>query len=106
MGRPYEAISAYKQSQSIAKELGADYTLKDIFKGLASSYAAISDFKNAFEFQQLYDVVKDSIYNVETDDKIKNLQFSYKGHRYHRKRETRRGVLRYSNARNGWFYHD
>jgi class 3 adenylate cyclase len=77
MDKSYEAISAYQRAQSIAEEVGADYTLKDIFLGLANSYARISDYKNAFKFQQLFDVVKDSIYNVETDDKIKTLQFSY-----------------------------
>ena len=77
MGKAGEAISAFQKAQSIGEEIEADYTLKDIYKGLAKSYANLSDFKNAFEYQQLFGLVKDSIYNAEIDDKIKTLQFSY-----------------------------
>ena len=75
MGETSQAIKAYKKAQLIAEEVGADYKLKEIYGGLANSYASMSDFKNAFIYQQLFDVVKDSIYTVETDDKIKTLQF-------------------------------
>ena len=34
-------------------------------------------FENAYFYQQLFDVVKDTIYNAETDNKIKTMQFSY-----------------------------
>ena len=51
--------------------------MKEVYEGLANSFADLSDFKNAFIYQKLFDVVKDTIYDVETDNKIKTLQFSY-----------------------------
>jgi adenylate cyclase len=77
MGKNATAISTYKKAQIIAQKVGADYILKDVYEGLAKSYASVSNFENAFVYQKLFDVVKDSIYTVETDDKIKNFQFSY-----------------------------
>ncbi len=77
MGRSKEAISSLLQAQSIADEEGLDYILKDVYEGLANSYSDLSDFENAFVYQKRFDVVKDSIYSTETDNKLKTLQFSY-----------------------------
>jgi class 3 adenylate cyclase len=77
MGETSNAISGYKRAQTIAEELGSDYTLKDVYLGMATSFEKLSDYKSAYNYQKLFDVVKDSIYNAETDDKIKNIQFSY-----------------------------
>jgi len=76
-GKYNQAISVYLKAQKIAVDVGANYILKDVYEGLANSYSSTSDFKNAFFYQKQFDVVKDSVYNTETDDKIKTLQFSY-----------------------------
>ena len=71
------AISFYKQAQTIALEIGSDYDVKDAYEGLAFSYAELYDYRNAYNYQKLFSSIKDSIYNIETDDKIKSLQFTY-----------------------------
>jgi len=77
MGRTNDAIVAYQKAQSFADEIRADYTLKDVYEELALSFRDLSDFKNAYEYQIMFDAVKDSVYKIETNDKIKTMQLSY-----------------------------
>lgn len=77
MGSTRKAIVAFQRAQTIADEIGADYTLLSVYRGLAISFEDLSDYKSANNYRKMFDVVKDSIYNAETDDKIKTMQFSY-----------------------------
>jgi len=71
------AISYFEQAKIIATEIESDYELKDAYEGLAKVYAELSDFKNAHKFQTLLRETEKEIYSIETDDKIKTMQFSY-----------------------------
>lgn len=71
------AIDHFEKAKKIAEEIELNYELKDAFEGLSSIYAELSDYQNAFKFQSLLRETEKSIYNIETDDKIKNLQFSF-----------------------------
>ncbi len=71
------SIEIYKEAELLANEVAAKYELKEIYDGLAKSYSSNKDFKNAFVYQNLYDAVKDSIYNTETDKKLGSLQFDF-----------------------------
>ena len=74
---PSRAISIFQEAESKAKELGFGIELRDTYKLLSKTYAGISDFSNAYAYQGLYVEMKDSIFNVETDDKIRGLQFDF-----------------------------
>ncbi|TFG76133.1 MAG: tetratricopeptide repeat protein [Flavobacteriales bacterium] len=71
------ALKVYAEAESIAKELDLDYQLRDIFKGLSETYAANNDFGNAFKYQGLYLAQKDTLFNLETNDKIRGAQFAF-----------------------------
>ncbi|MCK5102657.1 MAG: tetratricopeptide repeat protein, partial [Cyclobacteriaceae bacterium] len=71
------AINYFERAKSIAEEIDSDLDMKDAYKGLALTYAELSDFRNAFKYQSLLNRINETIFNIETDDKIKNLQFSY-----------------------------
>ena len=71
------ALKAYSEAESIAVELELDYQLRDIYKGLSETYAANNDFGNAFKYQGLFLGQKDTLFNLETDDKIRGLQFDF-----------------------------
>ncbi|MCK5370244.1 MAG: tetratricopeptide repeat protein [Cyclobacteriaceae bacterium] len=71
------AISYFEQAKAIAEEIDSDLDMKDAYEGLALSYSELSDFRNAFRYQTLLNRINETIFNIETDDKIKNLQFSY-----------------------------
>jgi serine phosphatase RsbU (regulator of sigma subunit) len=76
-GNPRFAINYFEQAETIAKEIGLNYELKDAYEGLASTHAELSDFQNAYKYLSLLNSIEKTIYNIETDDKINKLMFSY-----------------------------
>ena len=72
-----EAINTFKEAEEIAKEMEINDELRDIYEGMSKTYAAMGDFDNAFEYQELYIAQKDLVFNLDTDNKIRNLQFDF-----------------------------
>ena len=72
-----KALSIYKDAEILAKETEPNKALRDIYLGLSQTYASMGDYKNAFNNQELYLAQKDSLFNLETDDKIRGLQFDF-----------------------------
>lgn len=84
LGKSYEgkgdnrqALSSYIDAQELAKEVGANYELKNAYQGLSDVYSNLSDYKNAFKYQNLLLGIKDTLYNIETDKKLSGLQFNF-----------------------------
>jgi len=77
MGDDKMALNAFDEARKTAVEIGSNYQLKDAYRGIANSYAKMDDFENAFKYQTLFSDIKDTLFNAETDDKIKGLQFTY-----------------------------
>ena len=71
------ALEYFSRAESLAKEINSNYDLKDIYEGISKSYAATGDFEEAFIYLGLLNGVKDSIYNIQTDRKISNLQLDF-----------------------------
>ena len=71
------ALRTYFKAESIFSEMGVKEGLKDIYKGLADTYENLSDYQDAYRYHQLYSNFKDTLYNVETADKVKNLTLTY-----------------------------
>ena len=76
-GKVNLAIEHFEKSKTISEEIESNNELKNAFEGLAGIYADQSDFRNAYRYQTLLNAIDKRIYNIETDDKIKNLQFGY-----------------------------
>ncbi len=72
-----KALKAFKEAESLANEMGIRFELKDIYEGLSVAYANQGDYPNAFKYQTQLIAKKDSLFNVETDDKIRGLQFDF-----------------------------
>ncbi len=72
-----ESTIYYQKARDIAEGIGASNELKDVYNGLANLSAEIGDYSQAYKYFQLYDAMRDTLYNLETDEKIKNLQFTY-----------------------------
>lgn len=72
-----KSIGFYKEAEELAKQIEAKAALRDIYQGMSNTYAVKGDFKNAFQYQKNYLVQKDSLFNLETDDKIRGLQFNF-----------------------------
>lgn len=76
-GSPDESIRMYASARDLAGELNLNYDLKEIYEGFAKAYSTKSDFKNAFIYQNLLNNIKDTIYNIQTDRKLSNLQLDF-----------------------------
>ena len=72
-----KAIATFKEAESIAEEMDIIDELREIYEGLYQTYAAMGDFTNAYKYQELYIAQKDLVFNLETDDKIRGLQFDF-----------------------------
>jgi len=77
MGNEEMALNAFNEVRTTALEIRSNYELKDAYRGMANSYAKLDDYKNAFKYQTLFSDIKDTLFNAETDNKIKGLQFTY-----------------------------
>jgi adenylate cyclase len=74
----YQAsLTAYKEAETIGNEIDAYTELKSTYEGLAVAYGQLNDFKNAFKYQKLYTIRKDSLYNIEMDKKIQFLTMNH-----------------------------
>lgn len=71
------AIAHYKEAEILARGIGVDYQLEEAYRSLATSFATIYNFEQAYHYQKLYSEIKDTLYNAENDKKIQRLQFNY-----------------------------
>ncbi|MGB5436229.1 MAG: adenylate/guanylate cyclase domain-containing protein [Maribacter sp.] len=74
---PKKALEVYKTAEHLAIEIETNEELRDIYQGMALAYDAAGDYKNAYAYQNKYLELKDSIFNIKTDDKIRGLQFDF-----------------------------
>ncbi|MFD1314112.1 adenylate/guanylate cyclase domain-containing protein [Namhaeicola litoreus] len=72
-----EAIRFFEEAETLAKEMELTYELRDIYDGLSKAYKNQGDFRNAYNYQNKYLAQNDSLFNLETDDKIRGLQFDF-----------------------------
>ncbi|MCK5280289.1 MAG: tetratricopeptide repeat protein, partial [Cyclobacteriaceae bacterium] len=71
------SLETFMQAESIANEIGSKNELKESYLGLALTYNKLGKFRDAYRYHTLFSAIKDTIFNTETDDRIKGLQFSY-----------------------------
>ncbi|MEN8201686.1 MAG: tetratricopeptide repeat protein [Bacteroidota bacterium] len=76
-GNAHLAINYYDEARSLSEDIGLNYELSNSYKGLASSYADISDWENAYLYLSLQDTVNNAIYRAETEDNTNSLMFTY-----------------------------
>ncbi|HLP14131.1 MAG TPA: tetratricopeptide repeat protein [Flavobacteriales bacterium] len=72
-----EGIVYLKQAEALAEEHGSMYSNQYIYKGLYQSYNAIDDHKNAFEYLQKYQGVKDTMMSTEKQGQMSELEAKY-----------------------------
>ncbi len=74
---PDTALLLFSQARTLAQILGTNTELRDIYGEMSGVYASSGDYKNAYDYQRLFLAQKDSVFNIETNDKIRGLQFDY-----------------------------
>jgi class 3 adenylate cyclase len=76
-GDTKQALTKYNEAEILASDLKASYILKDIYEGKAKAYGKLHDYANGFKYQYLLIGVKDTIYKIETDQKLQGIQFHF-----------------------------
>lgn len=71
------ALYFFNRAKLPALEIQAKHELKDIYQVLSRVYAQTRNYDKAFEYQSLYANLKDTLYNIESDKKLGNLQFDF-----------------------------
>lgn len=71
------ALMYLKEAEKIATKHQYSGELKNVYESFANVYNQINDFKNAYTYQYKYAVIKDILYNIETDKKLGTLQFDF-----------------------------
>ena len=74
---PKKALETFEEGAFIAKAMSINEELRDIYHGMSEAYLNLGDYKNAYVYQEEFLKLKDSIFNIETDDKIRGLQFDF-----------------------------
>ncbi|MCU0390873.1 MAG: tetratricopeptide repeat protein [Thermoflexibacter sp.] len=69
-----KAISYYQQAIQQAEAYKRLPDLKNAYQGMANTYAKIQNFEQAFDYQQKFMALKDSLFNQESHYKMISLQ--------------------------------
>ena len=77
MGQPNKALSPLNKSMDLAQEIGSYPRQRQAASVLAKTYEELGNFKQAYEFQQLYTQVNDSLITEAKIKKERELEARY-----------------------------
>ena len=72
-----KSIKFYLEAERLANEMKLSYELADIYDGISNAYINQGDYKNGYKYQAKFLTQKDSLFNLETNDKMRGLQFDF-----------------------------
>jgi two-component sensor histidine kinase len=76
--RPKDALESLQTCLRVAtKQFGDKYFLLQAYRELGKTYAALGDYQNAYAAFGVYDLLKDSVFTAEADERIPQLQTEY-----------------------------
>ena len=71
------ALIFYQKGIACANAAGLKASLKESYSHLASVFALKKDFEQAFNYELLYDQIKDTLFNEESNKQLQELQTKY-----------------------------
>jgi class 3 adenylate cyclase len=71
------ALNFYSQALTLAEDMGSKEELKNVYERLSKSYAAIGQYLNAYNYNGLYSALKDTLFNIENEQRMEGLQFQF-----------------------------
>jgi signal transduction histidine kinase len=72
-----QAIEVFDSCLLLAKEIHSLRRMKDLYDVMQLTYALNSEFENAYKYVNLFDALKDSIFNIEKSKQIAELEIKY-----------------------------
>jgi tetratricopeptide (TPR) repeat protein/serine phosphatase RsbU (regulator of sigma subunit) len=74
---PARAIEHYKEAEVLAEEIELNMELSGAYEGLATNYAKIQDYPNAYKYLSLQNEIDDIIYKIESENMTTELINTY-----------------------------
>ncbi len=71
------AIDYFNKALVVANILHANTEIKEIYEGLSNCFYRKADFETAYKYNELLLAIKDTIYNIDIDQKMGRLQFKF-----------------------------
>lgn len=71
------ALFFYEKGIACAEAMGLKVSLKESYSHIATVYALKKDFEQAYNYELLYDQVKDTLFNEESNKQLQELQTKY-----------------------------
>ncbi len=72
-----EAFDYLNKARELTEKIGKRSLLKDIYAQLSDVYIEQGNYKDGFKFHQLFMQTKDSLFNIETNDRVADIRFQY-----------------------------
>ncbi len=93
-----KAIDVCKKGRDYALDIGALAALKSNYENLANSYAEINDMKNAYDNLKKYEIIKDSLFNIEKNKEFARLEMQYQVENKQQKIEKQQAIIKKKEA--------
>jgi len=75
--KPTEAVEYYREAEILAESIGMNHELSIAYEGLATNYAEVMDYPNAYKYLSLQNTVDDVIYRIDQENIATELMNSY-----------------------------
>ena len=82
-----KAIEYQQKSLEVAKELNVKSLINNAYMGLAQAYSNLGDYRNAYKFRTLSSDIKDTIFNIESNRNITEMQTRFDTERKEKENE-------------------
>lgn len=71
------ALKAYEKAREIGEAISVPEELKVAYTGLSEIYSTLKDFEKAYKYQSLLTQIKDTLYNIDYQQKLEGQLFNY-----------------------------
>ena len=71
------ALKEEREALKFAQEINDSSQIAEIIGEISSIYAKMNNYQNAYEYQVKYKTMNDSIFNIESDEKITEMETKY-----------------------------
>ncbi len=76
-GNRTEALKYYEKAKDISQAIFVPEELKVAYIGLSEIYSEMRDYERAYKYQTLLTVIKDTLYNIDYQQKMSGQLFAY-----------------------------
>ncbi len=76
-GELTKALEAFDRARELGEDIGVPEELKIAYTGLADIHSKLKNYKKAYEYQALLTEVKDTLYNIDYQQKMSGQLFAY-----------------------------